>query len=99
MGEALVVRSAMVTVLQLVERGTVEQYLSVSVVFLLVSSVTLNMFLLWKLKVSKNNEATNVYLTKHMSVYHTNATCEHLRQGFKTLRKCKVCAHKKVAAA
>ena len=98
MGDALVVRDEYARALMFLEPWAMEWPITTLLAFLLVSSLTLNLFLLWKLQAPKPKVKT-VYLTKHMSVYHTNPECEHLRYGSKALRECKVCAHNRTAGA
>ena len=97
MGDALVVRDEFSRALMLLEPWTVEWSITALLAFLLVSSVTLNLLLLWKLRIRRRTWPA-IFLTKYGSVYRADATCEHMRNGFKALRQCKVCACRQTAA-
>ena len=97
MGDALVVRDEFSRALMLLEPWTMEWSITALLAFFLVSSVTLNLFLSWKLRIRRQKWPA-IFLTKYGSVYHTDAMCEHMRNGFKALRQCKVCAYRQTAA-
>ena len=70
MGDALVVRDEYARALMFLEPWTMEWPITTLLAFLLVSSLTLNLFLLWKLQAPKQKSEDCVPDKVHVSVPH-----------------------------